>query len=326
LKIADASVVQRYPSLLPDDRTVLFTQISPDPERTGVFAAAAGDMEARRILREPVNAKYAAGWLFFGQREKLAMQRFDPSQLRLEGEPRIVVNDAWPFEGRTNFDVSESVLAYSRAATIESRLTWFDRSGRPLKTVGPAGPFIHMELSKDERRVALERHDGVRGELWTLDLAREVLTRFTSGPGWSLHPHWSPDGSAIVYSATDEQSMALFRRDSDGSGREEKLLGLGQVGPKQPTDWALDYIVYSDLGVVSSDLWLLPLSGKRELVRYAAASTRNSQGRVSPDGKWMAYVFPGIRRPRSLRRAFSDSIGEVAHLPRGRLPTTMACR
>jgi dipeptidyl aminopeptidase/acylaminoacyl peptidase len=240
-------------------------------------------------LREPVNARYAAGWLFFGRRDKVAMQRFDPSQLRLEGEARIVIDDAWTFDGRTNFDVSESALAYSRAATIESRLTWFDRSGRPQKSVGPAGPFIHMELSKDERRVALERYDGAKGELWTLDLAREILTRFASGPGWSLHPHWSPDGSAIVYTATDEQSISLFRRDSDGSGREEKLLGLGQNGPKQPTDWSHDYVVYSDLGG-SCDLWLLPLSGKRELVRYAAASTRNSQGRVSPDGKWMAYV------------------------------------
>ncbi len=62
---------------------------------------------------------------------------------------------------------------------------------------------------------------------------------------------------------------------------------------KTLTDWSLDgrYIVYMDvLPKTKFDLGVLPLFGNRSPQPFAQTEFNEKQGRLSPDGRWMAYT------------------------------------
>ncbi len=62
---------------------------------------------------------------------------------------------------------------------------------------------------------------------------------------------------------------------------------------KMPTDWSRDgrYIVYMDiLPKTKFDLWVLPLFGDRRPQPFAQREFNEKQGRLSPDGRWIAYA------------------------------------
>ncbi len=69
------------------------------------------------------------------------------------------------------------------------------------------------------------------------------------------------------------------------------LLSSGNID--HPTDWTRDgqYVVINRGQLGSQQIWLLPMFGDRKPFRFFPnAASENDDGRVSPDGKWMAYV------------------------------------
>ena len=64
-------------------------------------------------------------------------------------------------------------------------LTWFDRAGERLATVGRPGAYLAPVLSPDETRVAVGRD----GDIWVLDIVRGGEARLIANAAW---PVWSP--------------------------------------------------------------------------------------------------------------------------------------
>ncbi len=106
-------------------------------------------------------------------------------------------------------------------------------------------------------------------------------------------PVWSPDGTQIVFAAAGRGAPPnLYQKALNGSGPE---LLLKSSFNSQPTDWSRDgrYIVYASLIKTNWDLWFLPMTGAetdRKPVRYIESEDNEHQGRLSPDGRWLAYV------------------------------------
>jgi Tol biopolymer transport system component len=121
-----------------------------------------------------------------------------------------------------------------------------------------------------------------------LDLTRGVRTRVTFGPVGNVSPLWSPDGKWIAYSSAQNGHFAICRKPSDGSGAEECLLNVEQ----QPGlhDWSRDgkYLLYSlpVPGEPSRQIFSLPLEGER---KPSLVVDRGTFGKLSPDGRWLAY-------------------------------------
>jgi serine/threonine protein kinase len=289
---SDEKTSQQTPCFLPDGKTVLFTQINANPEKSGVYAVTLGSSQPHRILPSVGVVRFVPpGYLLFARDGVLTAQAFDPTTLKVHGDTSVVANDVWGFQDVAGFGVSTTgIIVYRRVVTPTAQLIWFDRQGRPQKRLGQPGPFIHMDLSRDERRAVLEQYENGQGDLWILDLARETTTRLTFG-GWALNAHWAPDNNEIVYAQARYGSLKFLRRDAAG-GREEELISL-PMGPTQPTHWSDDgrYIIYnvSD-GSGRSDMKVLPLDGDREPVAYVPTPSPVFQGCLSPDGKWMAYA------------------------------------
>jgi hypothetical protein len=62
-----------------------------------------------------------------------------------------------------------------------TRLVWFDRSGKQLKTFGEPAVYRYVELSPDGKQVGVEIQEGRKRDIWLYNVEREIRTRFTFG-------------------------------------------------------------------------------------------------------------------------------------------------
>ena len=121
--------------------------------------------------------------------------------------------------------------------------------------------------------------------------SRRGDSRVTTEPSGELMPVWSPDGNTIVFASNRDGPSDLYRMASSGTGHAELLVKSSAV--KHPSDWSLDggVIVYeSDDPKTSWDLWTLSLRGSGTTTAFLQTEFAEGHGRLSPDGRWMAYV------------------------------------
>jgi len=200
--------------------------------------------------------------------------------------------DAGYFRGL--FGVSEDgVLAYSPVgATEETQLAWVDRSGKKLADVSRPGQYGELALSPDSRRVAFSLFDSDSGatDIWVEDLARGARTRLTFGPASERNPVWSPDGERIVFN-TNAKYGDLYVKPAAG-GTEELLL---HSEDKSPTDWSRDgkllfFQTNDSKSKTHWDIAVLDMTKKSDPVIYLRTEFNEQSGKLSPDGRWMAYI------------------------------------
>src|SRR5262249_35166099 len=122
-----------------------------------------------------------------------------------------------------------------------SQLTWFDRHGKPLGSLGPAAPYQDVALSRDGKRAAATRMLSTAGtDIWLVDVTSGVPSQFTFDPVQDLAPVWSPDDGTLVFASdrgSARNTFGIYRKESRG-GSEELLL---KPRPYQlVTDWSAD--------------------------------------------------------------------------------------
>ena len=249
------------------------------------------------------HAAYGSGYLFFVRGGNLMAQRFDQDHRKLLGEAIDMGRRTGiePHNQRGMFAVSAAgTLVYRARARTEFQLTWIDRHGSPRGTVGEIGVYYNLDLSPDERHVAVSRMTE-RGplsefDIWTIELSTGNATRLTDDyPAQQFDPAWSPDGSRLAFNDTPiptRGSFGLSTIASDGRGEAEMLvppdtnIGASVVGP----DWsARDVLVYGRDNHGTSDLWTIVMSGDRKPTPFLATKYSETSGTLSPDGGWMAY-------------------------------------
>jgi Tol biopolymer transport system component len=313
----------RWPHFLPDGRHFLYTASTgaccppaqPASVRIGTLDAAAGSTP---LLQAESAVSYASGHLVFARDEVLMAQPFDLETRQTTGEAFPVAEHVATEGSRyTAASVSnDGTLVYAPASTslTGAQLTWFDRAGRALGTVGEPAPYLNLALSPDDRRVAVALSTGNPGNLdiWLLDIARNVRSRLTFDSGADGSPVWSPDGTRIAFESKRPPQVAIRQVLVSGADGDTALFeGSTTSGSitidAAPYSWSADgrYIAYTQRSsATTSDLWVLPLFGDRRPLPVVASNVLESSGDFSPDGRWIAYTATETGQPNVFVQAF----------------------
>jgi Tol biopolymer transport system component/tRNA A-37 threonylcarbamoyl transferase component Bud32 len=293
----------RWPHFLPDGRHFLYTASTgtccpaskPATIKIGSLDPADG---AITLLQAESSVSYASGHLLFARDGTLMAQPFDPDARQPKGDAfPLVEHVSWEGSRYVGASASENgTLVYGLGGWLGAQqLTWFDRAGRVLGTLGEAAPYINLALSPDERRVAVALRTGSpeNVDIWIIDVARSVRSRLTFDPGTDGWPLWSPDGTRIAFQASRAgQAISLRQISSDGTGADASLLDGPGNFTITPSDWSADgrFIAYAPRSAGQSDIWVLPLFGDRKPFPLTQTPFRESSAAFSPDGRWIAYT------------------------------------
>jgi eukaryotic-like serine/threonine-protein kinase len=301
----------RFPRFLPDGRHFLFRSFSGT-----VRVASLDSADTIALARADGQAEFAAGHLFFVRQGTLFAQAFDIRSVKLTGDAIAVAEHVRSDAGGSSFSVSDGgVLAYrtgeQRPAT---QLSWVDRTGKTLGTVGQPGFYQNPALSPDGSRLALEAASGQgRGaDIWVSELARGVISRFTFDEANDVYPVWSPDGSRIMF-ASDRLAgvFHLFQKLSNFAGEDELVFRSGDYD-KKPYDWSPDgrHIVFISYQPGQTQIGVLPLVGDGKPLALPPLTYGVTMGNVSPDGKWIAYASNESGRTEVYVRSFPTPAGK----------------
>jgi Tol biopolymer transport system component len=291
---------------LPDGNHFVYEAANPGSVDT--FFASLDGKENRLLLQGSGSAAYSSGFLLFSRGPTLAAQPFDPLRGKFTGTARPIAEQAAQGAFNTIFDVSQNgVLVYQPAlgTSTETKLAWFDRSGKRLALIGVPAVHYDLRLSPDARKLASSI--GIpKSDMWVDDLERGVRMRLTFDPDTDKGiPVWSPDGSRILYSTLrgSKAAIGIYQKASNGAGGEELLLASdGSDREVWATDWSRDgrFVLFSrgDLANNSeADIWVLPLTGERKPHMFLHTAGSAYDGQFSPDGRWLAYTSSESGRP-----------------------------
>jgi serine/threonine protein kinase/Tol biopolymer transport system component len=293
------------PIFLPDGRRFLYFVV-PD----AVYLGSIDDGSPVRIPARTDAAAYAPpGYLVQRQGPSLVAQRFNSDLSKPLGDPVPIAENAVPrypggLRGSASFSVSDNgVLAYATPpAQTTIDLGWFDREGHPLGTVGPFPfeTFGGVELSPDGTRLAMQspRGPGPSSEVWLFDLGQNRATQLTFADGSDRDPIWSLDGKQLAFASLRPGAPGMYRKLAGGAQPEQLLLASTITWREEhwPSDWSPSGIVYeSGTDPESDDIWMLPLEGDRKPYPLVREPGNQRAAKLSPNGKWLAYVTEATR-------------------------------
>jgi eukaryotic-like serine/threonine-protein kinase len=289
-----------WPQALPRGGFLYFAE-NDRPENAGIYAASlARPAERVHLLSTNSNALYAPGgdgrdYLVWYRTGALVAQEFDAAALKMRGEPRLIANPA-RINPRNAMYASVSAggsLLYSTATAAPSLLSWFNREGKSLGTVGEPAEYMTLRLSPDGRRVAASRSQ-LNGppEIWILESSRGAAIRFAAVDMAGLST-WSPDGRSVICAFPN--SDGLFRQELAGSGSLQRLTKSPNL--QFPNDWSRDgrLILYQEFVPGSKfDLMVLEIgSDGKPMGSRSWLSTPDGEtdGRFAPTAnpRWIAY-------------------------------------
>lgn len=307
-------MTHRLPHFLPDGRRLLFFSGERiDDKNNGIYLF---DLDSKKIeLVAHANSEgyfVEPGYVVYIKEGALMAMPVNPKLLQPKGEAVRLADGVRfnPDRHTGDFSVSENgLLVYQSGSFIpESQLTWFDREGNKLDTVGdPARFFQRISISPDGKRaLATIRSQDGRDSLWIYDLARGVGSRFSFNDERTTSPIWSPAGHQVMYGNGNGE---IILDQSEGSSQSRAVVSGGLYHERWPTSWSPDganVVFQSYSGTIGFEVWILPLAMKAVPYRFIniqdnpARSFSNSDplGFFSQDGKWLAYVSEESGQPQ----------------------------
>ena len=174
-------------------------------------------------------------------------------------------------------------------------LVWVDRTGAVQPVNDLRRGYEDLHLSPDGRRVALTIEEAgpySPASVWLADTGRGTLTRLTF-EGYSRDPVWTPDGSAVAFgSKRGASEFGIYRQRVDGQAQAELLWASPTPIWPDPQSWSPNgrTLVFSTKAKdTAEDIWTLSLEGDRAAKPWLQTAANEWAGRLSPDGRWMAY-------------------------------------
>jgi len=292
----------RWPVLSPDGEAVVYlatnhaADMAKESELRWVRLDGDGD---HALVPTNANGVVAGGELLYLRQQELLARPIDAGG-KLSGEPRTVASELlWdPSTWRSTFAATAERLVYARGGEARgTHLSRVDLNGRPLAEIAGDDIYTDLRLSPDGKRLAVTK--GLRSDVWLFDLERGTQSRLTfEGERMANGAVWSRDGKWIYYSRASDQYIAgqLARKTANGTGQPETVfdteshnLGIFACDESPDGRWLLvgtGTFPFTD----QADLQWLALDGSHRLIPLVQTPALDIDGRLSPDGRWVAYT------------------------------------
>ena len=304
------------PQMLPDGKTVLFTNLwSLTDMSVNQITIQSLESGERKVLIGGLDAMYlSSGHLVFSQVNNnvtsLVAVPFDLDIMEVKGGP-VPLLDSISARALSDSGKLVYVPGTSGSGSITSRtLVWVDRDGKEEPLGAPPNQYIMPKISRDGTRVSFAVVDD-NVDIWVWDLVRKTMTRLTFDKGSDYQPIWTPDSKQILFWSQREGKFGgIFRKHADGTGEVEKLI----VDPdRQLSPWDLSgdgktlVVIESTEVNTIADISMLSMEGEYERKPLLHNDEYiETQAKLSPNGKWMAYFSNESGRREVYVRSFPE--------------------
>ena len=197
-------------------------------------------------------------------------------------------------------------LAYLSAGEdqAELELAWLHLSGKTSRTDIGTAYALQLSLRPDGEQLAA-LVPAANDKIFVYDFTRRTMTRLTNTPGNDGFPVWSPDGRQILYQNDRDGSQDLYVIPSDGSAPARCIL----AGPSDdfPETWTPDgrrILLTRNHAQGYPVIHIMPADGSEDPEPLFETEYASGMPRISPDGRWLAYVSNFSGEPNVYVRPF----------------------
>src|SRR5580658_1728981 len=296
----------RWPLFLPDGDHFLFWagnfSNEKDDRLSGIYASSLEGKNKERKLVALCHSSFgvdAHNLYYADDQRQLVGLAFDTSNATVSGSPTVVANAVGfqPSPYWSAFAVAQNgTLIYNTdIGAAQSVLTWVDRSGKELGRVGDPAVMDNPTLSPDGSRVAVDISDEKANnvDVWIQSTTGAGNSRFTFDPAEEVVGVWSRDGKTVAYRIADAAGPTLVLKPANGLERERRRFTIPATSMDDiiPNSWTLDdqQILFTHQVTAGEYLELIPVAGG-DPTRFLTSKGSESNGQISPDGKWVVYA------------------------------------
>jgi len=294
----------RWPLFLPDGSHFIFWAGNfgnlKDDRSSGIYYTSLEGRERKLVTLCHSSFGYDAHNVYYADEQRqLVSIAFDASSGAVSGSTTVVANVVGfaPSTYWAAFAVAQNgTLIYNNSVgASESALIWIDRSGKELSRIGEPAIMANPTLSSDGDRVAIDISDEKANnvDIWIEGTSGTGNSRFTFDPAEEVVGVWSRNGSMLAYRIAGADGSDLDLKPASGLEREKKIFNIPSTSMDDlvPNSWTLDdqQILFTRQTSFGSHLELLPVAGG-EPTRFLTSKGSETNGQISPDGKWIAYA------------------------------------
>jgi eukaryotic-like serine/threonine-protein kinase len=294
----------RWPMFLPDGDHFLFWagnfSNAKDDRLSGIYSSSLAGKERKLVILCHSSFSFDAHNLYYADEQRqLVSMVLDASAATVSGSATVVANlvGFQPSTYWSAFTVAQNgTLIYNTdVGAAQSVLTWMDGSGKELGRVGDPAVVANPTLSPDGSRVAVDISDQKANnvDVWIESTTGAGNSRFTFDPSEEVVAVWSRDGSKLAYRNAGGDGPTLLLKPATGLDRERKRFNLpsSSMDDLIPNSWSVDdqQILFTRQVTSGEYLELIPVAGG-EPTRFLTSKGSESNGQISPDGKWVAYA------------------------------------
>jgi serine/threonine protein kinase len=286
-----------FPQMLPDGKTLLFTNIySASNTADRQITVQSLESGERKVLFGGLNAMYlSTGHLVFTQVNNniasLMALPFDLDTLEVKGGPVPLL------ENTSARALSDSgTLIYVPGTSVSGSgslrtLVWVDKEGNEEQIEAEPKMYQYPKISPDGTKVALTSNKSGNDDIWIYDLTYKILERLTFDDSRDAVPVWTSDGKRVIF-WSEREEPGIYSKAADGTGEAEQIALSTSllVAPCSLSGDGNTLVVQEIGGMTSIDIATLSLDDDHTHKLLLQEDYIEAMPQVSPDGKWIAYV------------------------------------
>lgn len=279
-----------FPIAVGHDADFVYTAVREDGSRAARLVTGGSE---RELITTTGHVQLVGSLLLSTRDGVLFAQRYDAAVGSLTGRAATLASSVGiGSSGRSLFVASPRLLLSAASQPRARTITWLPLDGKLPIVAGEPGDYWQVRLSPDDREIAVTVTAPL---IRTLDIVimpgdgNGATAPLTFALAADSDPVWAEDGSRVLFRSMQNGPANLFTHATHRKDATDEPL-LQSPLEETPTDWRNGRVLFHAPDPRTGfDLWTFtPATGTRE--QLVKGGFNETDGRWSPDGRWIAYV------------------------------------